>query len=280
MILKNIVIIGCGTMGSQISVLLSVFGFQVTCITTKEKKKAYEKIEILTENPFWKRLILRNRKPEIIISNDWSPCKKADLVIEAVTEDFQTKAQIFKKIKLYISDSCLVSTITSTFSINKLSNIGNPENFTGLHFFNPVVSMKIIELIPSKTTSQSTLDTMFQLGESLGKNVVVAPDEPGFIVNKLLTPFWIDCVRYLEKTNSCPEKINEVIKQGANLPIGPFEIIDLIGIDMFCKGADSLYDQTQDPRYKIPDFLIDLIEKEKLGRKTGEGILSYSGDDS
>ncbi len=197
------------------------------------------------------------------------------LVVEAVVEDRPLKERIFAELDRVVeADDAVLASNTSSIPIMQLAvATGRPEAVVGLHFFNPVPVMELVEVIPSIATSDETLARAMEFaGETLGKKVVRAPDRAGFIVNALLIPYLLDAIRMYEAGHASAEDIDAAMQAGANHPIGPLALCDLIGNDTMLHVADAMYAETGDARLAAPQLLRRMVEAGRLGRKSGQGF--------
>jgi 3-hydroxybutyryl-CoA dehydrogenase len=199
-----------------------------------------------------------------------------DLVIEAVTENMDLKRKIFAELDRVCPAHAVLATNTSCLSIIDMAMATKrPDKVIGLHFFNPVPAMKLLEIVRTIATSPETLETCRKLGESLGKQVITAQDSPGFIVNRLLMPFILNAIRMLESGTATREDIDAGINLGLNHPMGPLTLADLIGLDTVLFIADGIYEVLKDPQYASPPLLRKMVTAGWLGRKTKKGFYGY-----
>jgi 3-hydroxyacyl-CoA dehydrogenase len=198
------------------------------------------------------------------------------LVIEAVAEREQLKRKLLASLGDTVDDDTLIATTTSSLRVSDLAQAsGSPERFFGLHVFNPVVRMKLVELCFPDEAAVATRERAARLCEAIGKTVVEVPDEPGFVVNRLLFPFLFDAVRLLERTGLSPQDIDACMKLGASHPMGPLELLDLVGLDVAEAIGEALYADTGDPGHRPPGRIKHLVGSGRLGRKSGAGFFDY-----
>jgi 3-hydroxybutyryl-CoA dehydrogenase len=206
--------------------------------------------------------------------SDFAPC---DLVIEAVVEKMEVKKQVFAELDGICPPHAILASNTSSLCITEMASVTKrPDKVLGLHFFNPVPVMPLLELVRTILTDDETLQTAQEFGKALGKTAVVAKDTPGFIVNLLLVPFLLDVVRAVENGVATREDIDTAIKLGLNHPMGPLTLLDFIGLDTTLFIADAMYGEFKDPRYAAPPLLRRMVLAGHLGRKTGQGFYDYS----
>ncbi|HEY8684793.1 MAG TPA: 3-hydroxybutyryl-CoA dehydrogenase [Chloroflexota bacterium] len=207
--------------------------------------------------------------------NDMAGC---DLVIEAIVENLDMKKDVFRELDRITDSEAILASNTSSVSITALAAVTTrPEKVAGAHFFNPVPVMKLVELVRALQTSDETLERLRVFGESMGKNVVVAQDTPGFIVNYLLVPYLLDAVRMVESGVATKEDIDTGISLGLNHPMGPLTLLDYVGIDTTLFIADVMYEEIRDPKYAAPPLLRKMVNAGYFGRKNGRGFYDYSG---
>jgi 3-hydroxybutyryl-CoA dehydrogenase len=201
----------------------------------------------------------------------------SDLVIEAVTENMSLKKEVFSQLDELCPDHTILTSNTSSLSITEIASATQrPDKVIGLHFFNPVPIMPLLEIVRALLTSDETLEISLAFGSTLKKTTVVAKDTPGFIVNLLLIPFLLDAVRAYESGMATREDIDTGIKLGLNHPMGPLTLLDFVGLDTTLFIADAMYGEFKDPRYAAPPLLRRMVMAGRMGRKSGAGIYDYS----
>ena len=200
-----------------------------------------------------------------------------DLVIEAVLENMAEKKSVFAALDAILAPQAIIASNTSSLCITEMASVTKRgDKVLGLHFFNPVPVMPLLEIVRTILTSEETLAIARQFGASLGKTMVVAKDAPGFIVNLLLIPYALDAVRALENGVASKEDMDTAIKLGLNHPMGPFTLLDFVGLDTTLFIADAMYQEFKDPRYAAPPLLRRMVLAGHLGRKAGKGFYDYS----
>ena len=200
----------------------------------------------------------------------------ADLVIEAITEHLEPKHDVFRELDAILRPDVIIATNTSSISIAAIAAVTRrPDKVLGMHFFNPVPVMQLLELVRSILTSDETLATAQEIGARLGKTTVVAKDSPGFIVNRLLIPYIIDAIKLYEAGLATKEDIDAGVKLGLAHPMGPLTLADLVGLDTTLAVADVLYEEYGEPRFKAPPLLRQMVTAGLLGRKSGRGFYDY-----
>lgn len=281
--IKKVGVIGCGQMGGGIVQVCAQSGYEVVVSEINDEflKKGLASINaILTRNVEKERLSQQDKDAVLgrikgtTSHQDFADC---DLVIEAAIENLDLKKQLFAGLDKICPPHAILATNTSCLSIiDMATETGRPEKVLGLHFFNPVPIMKLLEIVKTIATSEETLETGKEFGKTLDKTVVIAQDVPGFIVNRLMVPFVLNAIRMLEAKVATREDIDTGITLGLNHPIGPLTLADLIGLDTLHFIASSIYDEFKDPQYASPPLLRKMVTVGWLGRKTGKGFYEYS----
>ena len=206
----------------------------------------------------------------------FEPLKACDLVIEAIVEDLQQKRQTFASLERIVGESTIFVSNTSSLCITELAAAtGRPDRVAGLHFFNPVPIMKLVEVIRALTTSDATFDAVFAFARSLGKEPITAPDRPGFIVNRLLVPYLLDAIRAYERGLGTLEDIDKGMTLGCGYPMGPFTLLDFVGLDTTYYIANIMFAEFREPAYAPPPLLKRMVLAGYLGRKSGRGFYEY-----
>ena len=202
-----------------------------------------------------------------------------DLVIEAVVEDEPTKTALYRELSAVVRPDCVLASNTSSIPISRLAAAAQgPERVLGMHFFNPVPVLPLVELVPSLRTGQSTVDAARAFAEDrLGKKAVLCKDRAGFVVNALLVPYLLAAIRMVEAGVATAEDVDTAMVAGANHPMGPLALTDLIGLDTTAAVAVSMYEEFKEPLYAAPPLLLRMVEAGLLGRKSGQGFFSYRG---
>jgi 3-hydroxybutyryl-CoA dehydrogenase len=202
-----------------------------------------------------------------------------DLVIEAVVEDEPTKTALYRELSGMVRPDCVLASNTSSIPISRLAAAAQgPERVLGMHFFNPVPVLPLVELVPSLRTGQSTVDAARAFAEDrLGKKTVLCKDRAGFVVNALLVPYLLAAVRMVEAGVATAEDVDTAMVAGANHPMGPLALTDLIGLDTTAAVAASMYEEFKEPLYAAPPLLLRMVEAGLLGRKSGRGFFDYGG---
>jgi len=280
---QKVGVIGCGIMGSGIVEVCAKAGADVTYVEVSDEKAERGKASI--EKSLGKA-VDRGKIPaedrdaalgRITSSTDLGELADMDLVIEAATENLETKLEIFRTLDKVTRPEIILATNTSSLPIIQMAMVTErPDKVIGTHFFNPPPVMKLLEVIRAITTSDETVDFVKGFSERLGKTTVMAKDRAGFIVNYLLTYYLNSAIRMLDEEFATKEDIDTAVKLGLSHPLGPFELLDLIGLDTMMAVAEVLYDEFRDPDVAPPPLARRMVQAGFLGRKTGKGFYDYS----
>jgi 3-hydroxybutyryl-CoA dehydrogenase len=203
--------------------------------------------------------------------------KGCDLVIEAIIENLDEKRQVYAGLEKAVGADTIFLSNTSSLCITELASATKrPDRFGGLHFFNPVPIMKLVEVVRALTTTEETYRTVFDFAKSLGKEPITAPDRPGFIVNRLLVPYLLDAIRAYENGLGTLEDIDNGMKLGCGYPMGPFTLLDFVGLDTTYYIANIMFEEFKEPAYAPPPLLKRMVLAGRMGRKSGRGFYSYA----
>jgi 3-hydroxybutyryl-CoA dehydrogenase len=212
------------------------------------------------------------------ITSTLSDLSEATLVVEAVAEDASLKREILRALSAEVPPSAMIATTTSSLRVSELAQAcGRPARFFGLHVFNPVHRMDLVELCFPDGADSETRARAAAFCEAIGKRAVEVPDETGFVVNRLLFPYLFDAVRLLERTGMAPEEVDTCMKLGAAHPMGPLELLDLVGLDVAEAIGDAIHAASGEPAHRPPGRLRELVREGRVGRKSGEGFYRYDG---
>jgi len=279
---NKMAVVGCGTMGSGIIQVAAQTGIEVVGIETSDAaaERALNRINAGLDATLKRGKITEEqavRAREVFsITTDLGAVAGADIVVEAVYEDVALKNDILGRIDKLVGPNTFIASNTSTIPLVILAAATTrPERVVGLHFFNPVPAMKLVEVIKTPVTSEADVAAMVELAQRMGKSPVVVNDVPGFVGNLLITPYLNDAIRALERGVAPMESIDEVMMLGFNHPMGPFRLADLIGLDIVHDMGASIYEETRDPKYFPPVMLKQYVRLGWLGRKTGRGFYHY-----
>ncbi len=283
MSLKTIGVVGCGLMGSGIAEVCARAGYQVVVreVSTELLAKGLSSIEKSLSravargkaNQEEAELALTSIKGTLEL-DDFSGC---DFVIEAAVENMQIKRQIFVELDRILPLHAILASNTSSLCVTEMASVtGRSDKVLGVHFFNPVPVMPLIEFVRTILTSDDTMRIAHDFGASLGKTMVTAKDTPGFIVNRLLVPYLLDAVLIYQDGLATKEDIDTAIKLGLNHPMGPLTLLDFVGLDTCLFIADAMYEEYKDPHYAAPPLLRRMVLAGLLGRKSGKGFYDYT----
>lgn len=282
MSIQQIAVIGAGTMGNGIAQVCAVAGYQVVLIDVSEA--ALERgVATLGKNlerqvnkgtlEADKALAARTR---IRTSTDYAELASAQLVIEAATENLELKQRILKQVAANVGNDCLIATNTSSLSVTALAaSIEHPKRFIGVHFFNPVPMMALVEIIRGLQTSDSTYAQALVVTEKLGKTPITAGNRPGFVVNRILVPMINEAIFVRQEGLASAEDIDTGMRLGCNQPIGPLALADLIGLDTLLAIMEAFHEGFNDSKYRPAPLLKEMVAAGYLGRKSGRGFFTY-----
>jgi 3-hydroxybutyryl-CoA dehydrogenase len=279
----NIGVIGSGTMGIGIAQVAASNGCNVFLFdaNASQTEKALQNLEKILTRLAEKQKISFEESEQIFnrvkFCTELKDLKDSDLVIEAIIENKDIKTKVFSELETYVSDTCIISSNTSSISITSLSSeLRNPDRFIGIHFFNPAPLMPLVEVIPGLLTDEQLPQKVYDLMKSWNKVPVIAKDIPGFIVNRIARPYYGEALRIVEENIATPEQVDDAMTSLGNFKMGPFELMDLIGIDVNFAVTTTVYkDYFYDPKYKPSLLQQRMAEAKLLGRKTNRGFYDY-----
>ncbi|MFJ2693157.1 3-hydroxybutyryl-CoA dehydrogenase [Pseudomonas sp. NPDC087336] len=281
--LQNIGVIGAGTMGNGIAQVCALAGFNVTLLDISEValQKALATVGKNLDRQVAKETLSAEQKnaalDKIRTSTDFSSLHDAQLVIEAATENLDLKLRVLQQIAAQVGAECVIASNTSSLSITQLAaSVSQPERFIGLHFFNPVPVMGLIEVIRGLQTSDTTHALALDMATRLGKTAITAGNRPGFVVNRILVPMINEAILVLQEGLASAEDIDAGMRLGCNQPIGPLALADLIGLDTLLAILQAFYDGFNDSKYRPAPLLKEMVAAGYLGRKTGRGFHAYA----
>ena len=282
--MKNIVVIGAGTMGNGIAHTFAQAGFTVNLVDLK-KANLDRALQIISKN--LDRIIAKgnmtdeqkaNTLNNISTYTTLEECAaQADLIVEAASENLDLKLKIFKQMDELAPENCILATNTSSISITKIASVTNsPEKVIGMHFMNPVPIMKLVEIIKGYSTSKETFDVIYELSKTLGKVPTEVNDYPGFVANRILMPMINEAIETLYNGVAGVEEIDTVMKLGMAHPMGPLQLADFIGLDVCLAILNVMHDGFKNPKYAPNPLLVNMVTAGKLGVKSGEGFYDYA----
>ncbi|WP_454835431.1 3-hydroxybutyryl-CoA dehydrogenase [Pseudomonas lini] len=281
--LQNIGVIGAGTMGNGIAQVCALAGFNVTLIDISESalQKTIATVDKNLDRQVAKNTLTHEQKlaalDKIRTSTDYNSLQNVQLVIEAATENLDLKLRVLQQIAAQVSADCVIASNTSSLSITQLAaSVSRPERFIGLHFFNPVPVMGLIEVIRGLQTSDTTHALALDMATTLGKTAITAGNRPGFVVNRILVPMINEAILVFQEGLASAEDIDVGMRLGCNQPIGPLALADLIGLDTVLAILEAFYDGFNDSKYRPAPLLKEMVAAGYLGRKTGRGFHAYA----
>lgn len=279
--IKTVAILGSGAMGSDIAILFALNEFSVTVWHRKSKKIAQDRLLIKISKYVDRKILTidqqRKVQKNLLYSDSLEELSKFDFIIESICEDFNEKVKLLEKVSLSCNLKTIIATNTSSMSITELKNaIVKNQVFLGLHFFNPVLRMDLIELIVPSGIKFKIVEIVKKLCKSVSKEIVEVKDSPGFLVNRIMTIQINQSITLLEEGVASKEDIDKSVTLGLLHPMGPISLADYIGLDVLYEILSKIFRQTGNPAYSPAALLKDLVEQGKLGRKSGVGFYDYS----
>jgi 3-hydroxybutyryl-CoA dehydrogenase len=280
--IKTVGVLGCGLMGAGIAQVSAAAGYTTLVREVEEPflKKGLGRIEQFLAGGVEKGKLSADDKDKTLRhlsgTTKLEDLKDCDIIIEAIVENIDEKAKSYTILESVVRGDMIFCSNTSSLCITELaSKTTRPDRFAGLHFFNPVPIMKLVEVIRGLTTSDQTYQSVFAFAQSLGKEPITAPDKPGFIVNRLLVPYLLDAIRSYEHGLGTIEDIDKGMKLGCGYPMGPFTLLDFVGLDTTYYIANIMFDEYREPAYAPPPLLKRMVLAGRLGRKSGQGFYKY-----
>jgi 3-hydroxybutyryl-CoA dehydrogenase len=276
-------VVGAGTMGGAIAHLSAMSGASVILCDIKEElvEKAVQRMEALMDKSIAKGKMTPAQKADVLErvqrTTRLEEMARANVVIEAVIEDLETKKEVFRKLDAVVPPEGILATNTSSMSITVIASATKREDrVAGMHFFNPPQVMKLVEVVRGFKTSDETVEKLKELARALGKEPIeVKKDSPGFIVNRVMIPQFIEAIHLVQEGVATPEDVDKAVKLGLNYPMGPFELQDFAGVDIGLHVMDYFYEEFKDDRFAAPLLLRQLVRAGRLGKKSGAGWYDY-----
>jgi len=280
--IRTVGVLGCGLMGSGIAQVAAAAGYKtiVREVNDSALQAGMGRIRKFLADGVAKGKVTEEAQNRTLgnltgtaTTDDLKEC---DIVVEAIVENADEKRAIYQAVETAVRPETIIASNTSSLCITELAaGTKRPDRFGGLHFFNPVALMKLVEVIPALTTSEQTTQTLTAFATSLGKEPIAAPDRPGFIVNRLLVPYLLDAIREYERGLGTIEDIDKGMKLGCGYPMGPFTLLDFVGLDTTYYIANIMFEEFREPRFAPPPLLKRMVLAGHHGRKTKRGFYSY-----
>ncbi len=278
----EVAVIGAGTMGSGIAQACALAGHEVTLVDTgaevlvRARSGMQSSLERMVKKETVTEADAADALARVTTREGLDGLQGAGVVIEAVFEAVDVKRDVWKRLAQVTSEGALLATNTSSLSVTQIAAFsGRPERFCGMHFFNPVPMMALVEIVRGLRSSEEAVEQARAFAEGIGKTPIVCEDKPGFIVNRLLIPYINDAVHALAEGVASAEDIDRAMKLGANMPIGPLQLADLVGLDVGLAAAEALFEEFGDPKFRPAPLMKQMVRAGKLGRKSGEGFYGY-----
>ena len=280
--MKTVGVLGCGLMGAGIAQVSAAAGVRTIVLEVNESllQRGLGRIEKFLAGGVDKGKMTAEEKARILShlsgTTSYGDLKDCDLVIEAIVENVDAKRQAYAAVEAVVGPHCLLASNTSSLSVTELAaSTTRPDRFGGLHFFNPVPLMKLVEVIRALTTSDETHQALVAFAQALGKDAVTVPDRGGFIVNRLLIPYLLDAIRCHDEGLGTVEDLDLAMKLGCGYPMGPFQLLDFVGLDTTYFIANILFEEFREARFAPPPLLKRMVLAGHLGKKSGRGFYQY-----
>lgn len=280
---KIIGVVGSGTMGGGIAHQAALSGFKVILCDVEERflDTAINRMETFMDKSVARGKMKEEQKPEVLgritTTTNVEDLKDAQFVIEAIFENLEAKKEIFSQLDQVLGEDAIIATNTSSMSITVIAGATKrPEKVAGMHFFNPAQIMKLVEVVRGYKTSDDTVAKLMELSRSFGKEPIeVKKDSPGFIVNRIMIPQFIEAIKLAEEGVASYEDIDKAVKLGLNYPMGPFELQDFAGVDIGLHVMDYFYDEFKDSRFAAPQLIRQIVNAGRTGKKAGAGFYDH-----
>ena len=280
--IKTVGIVGAGSMGAGIAQAAAQSGFQVKVVDVSDAvwgragKTIAKSLERLAAKEKITEAQVKDALGLLSFSTDMGTLAGVPFVFEAVFENIDVKRELFSKLDAICGDDVVYASNTSSIAITEMASlVKRPGRFVGMHFFNPVPMMRLVEVIPAMQTEKSVTELAMAMAVKLGKTPITCKDTPGFVVNRLLIPYMLDAVRLLEAGVASAQDIDTAMKLGAGMPMGPFELMDFTGVEISHLVGEIFYGYTKEARFASPGLLRNMVSAGYLGRKTGKGFYEY-----
>ena len=283
MTITTVGVLGCGLMGAGIAQVCAQSGYKTIVREVEDAflKKGLGRIDKFLSDGVAKGKVTADVREKTMGNlsgtTKFEDLKACDLIIEAIIENVDEKRKAYAALDAIVGEQTIFCSNTSSLCVTELaSTTKRPDRFAGLHFFNPVPLMKLVEVIRGLATNDATYTAVFEFARSLGKEPITAPDRPGFIVNRLLVPYLLDAIREYESGLGTLEDIDKGMKLGTGYPMGPFTLLDYVGLDTTYYIANIMFEEYREPRFAPPPLLKRMVLAGRLGRKSGRGFYDYS----
>jgi 3-hydroxybutyryl-CoA dehydrogenase len=280
--LNTVGVVGLGTMGAGIVEVFARTGLDVVAVEVDDEALERGRGHLLhsTGRAVARGKLTEEQQAELIgritFATQLDAFAGCDLVVEAVPEHLDLKKEIFGKLDSIVRPDAILATNTSSLSVTEISvATHNPRRVVGMHFFNPAPVLHLVEVVRTALASDEAYETAFAFAERLGKQPIRCGDTPGFVVNRILIPLLNDCVRVLDEAGVTAEDLDKAMRFGANWPIGPCALVDLIGVDVHVHASEAIWEAVREPRFAPPPRLVRMAQAGHLGRKTGRGFFEY-----
>jgi len=280
--IRTVGVLGCGLMGSGIAQVAASAGYKTIVREVNQTliDKGMSRVRKFLDGGVEKGKVTPEQRDTTLgnlsATTNFNDLHECDIVIEAIVEHITDKASAYTSLENVVAPHTIFASNTSSLCITELaSKTKRPDKFGGLHFFNPVPLMKLVEVVRGLTTSDDTYETMYAFAQSVGKEPITAPDKPGFIVNRLLIPYLLDAIRCYERGLGTIQDIDKGMQLGCGHPMGPLTLLDFVGLDTTYYIANIMFDEYKDPMFAAPPLLKRMVLAGKTGRKAGEGFYKY-----
>jgi 3-hydroxybutyryl-CoA dehydrogenase len=280
--IKTVGVLGCGLMGAGIAQVAAMAGCRTHVLEVNQAvlDKGLARVRKFLDDGVAKGKVEAGLRDSTVQNlsgtTTYDDLKGCDLVVEAIVENLEEKRKAYAAVEAVVGEHTILCSNTSSLCITELAAATKrPDRFAGLHFFNPVPLMKLVEVVRGLATSDETYQAAFAFGKQVGKEPITAPDRPGFIVNRLLVPYMLDAIRAYENGLGTIEDIDNGMKLGCGHPMGPFTLLDFVGLDTTYYIANIMFDEFREPAYAAPPLLKRMVLAGRLGRKSGQGFYKY-----
>ena len=280
--IRRVGVVGLGAMGAGIAQLCIEAGVETVGreVSAELGERSRDRIAHFLTRKVEKGQLEQDARDAAVarlaLTTELADFANCDLVIEAIVEELAPKQALFEELERVCPEDAVLATNTSALSVTEIASAtSTPERIVGMHFFNPAPLMPLVEIIRAELSSDEAFETAYAFGEKLGKHPIRCYDTPGFVVNRVLIPLLNDCIRVLDEARVTVEDLDAGMKHGAGWPMGPCELVDLVGIDVHVHASEALYEKTREPRMAPPPRLVAMRNAGLLGRKSGRGFYTY-----